>query len=85
MKHYTSEELDQYRHKDMNFILRLICRIHLCVCSSCREQMALLNHDDQLLMKIKNSINKLKIEPNSVTYRKIGTTIYDEVERGSSI
>lgn len=84
MKHYTSEELDQYRHKDMNFVLRFICFVHICICSGCREQMSQLHYDDTLLIKIKDSLNKLKMEPNSVTYQKIDTTIYGEVKKGTS-
>jgi len=85
MKHYTSEELDQYRHKDMNFILRFICRIHLCFCSDCRAAMLQLRHDDTLLLKIKNSMNKLKIEANPVTYQKINTTIHNGIKNGTPI
>lgn len=81
MKHYTSEELDQFRHKDMNFLLRFICRVHLCICSRCRDQMSQLHYDDTLLKKIRDSLNKLKVEPNSATYQKINTTIHDEREK----
>jgi len=77
MKHYTSEELDQYRNKDMNFILRLICRVHLSLCTHCRKQMSDLYHDDALLVKLKDSLNMLNVEPNAVTYQKLDTTIHE--------
>lgn len=77
MKHYTTEELDQYRHRDMNLISRLICRVHLCICSHCRKQMSELHHDDALLIEIRDSLNMLNIEHNPATYQKIGTTIRD--------
>jgi len=84
MKHYNCEELDLYRHKDMNWMSRIICRVHLYYCASCREQMSQLQHDDQLLLEIKDSINMLKIEPNSTTYRIIGTAIHEDTGKGAS-
>jgi hypothetical protein len=83
MKHYTREELDRCRNKDMNFILRLICRIHLCVCPHCRRQMTDLQHDDALLTKLKDSLNMLKAEPNVATYQKICSTIHDLANKES--
>ena len=85
MKHYTRETLDQYRHRDMNLISRLICRIHLCICPRCRKQMLDLYHDDALLIEIKESLNMLNFEHNSMTYQKIGTTIRDFMDKGSSV
>lgn len=84
MKHYTSEELDRYRNRDMNFILRLICRVHLCVCPDCRKKMVDLHNDDALLIKLKDSLNMLKVEPNVATYQKICSTIHDLVSKESS-
>ena len=50
MKHYTTEELDQYRHRDMNLISRLICRVHLCICSHLSNKMSLFHQYDYLLI-----------------------------------
>ena len=85
MKHYTSEELDQYRHRDMNLFLRFFCCVHLCICSGCRKQMSQLHHDDALLMKIKDSLETLKAEPNFSTYQKINTTIHNQMEKGTPV
>ena len=85
MKHYTSEELDQYRHRDMNVFSRFFCGAHLCICARCRNQLSQLHHDDALLMKIKDSLEKLKAEPNFVTYQKINTTIHNQMEEGTSV
>ncbi len=82
MKHYTIDELDQYKHRDMNTISRLACRIHLCICSRCRKQMSELYHDDTLLLEIRDSLNMLDVEQNSMTYQKIGTTIHDFMNKG---
>ncbi len=85
MKHYTREELDQYRHKDMSFILRLICRAHLSICSQCRQKLSKLHDDDTLLRRLKDSLNMLNIESNSLTYQKIDTTIHELTNKESSV
>ena len=51
--HYTKEQLDMYRNKDMALLSRMNCACHLEVCEECRELLKTLKESDTLLNELR--------------------------------
>ncbi len=60
MKHYTSEKLELYRHRQMGVLGRIQCASHLKECAECRERLAELQADDQLVAELRESVRIYK-------------------------
>lgn len=60
MKHYTSEKLDLYRHRQMGVLGRIRCASHLKECAECRERLAELQADDRLVAELRESVRIYK-------------------------
>lgn len=58
MKHYSKEELEQYRRQTMPLLARLACAAHLHDCSDCVKTLAELLDDDSLVSDIRNSLQR---------------------------
>ena len=58
MRHYTKEELEQYRKKEMSVIRRIHCAAHLKECASCATLLAELDDDDAFVGKLRESIKR---------------------------
>ena len=56
MKHYTKEELDLYRNKEMSVLGRLSCSAHLNSCPECSRLLEELTEDDKFISDLKESI-----------------------------
>lgn len=83
MHHYTETELERYRDGHMNFVLRLLCKIHLWNCIACRERLEKINEDDLLLRDLKDVLKTDDVPENDHTYRKL--CVHFHGEKGSSI
>ena len=55
-KHYTKEELELYRNKDMSLLGRLSCAAHLRECQECRSLLDELESDDAFVSELRESI-----------------------------
>lgn len=64
MKHYTQEQLDQYKHGDMNIANRLVCKLHLQFCLKCRNQYNDLSQDDTFIANLKKAVSTFDIPPD---------------------
>ena len=64
MKHYTSEQLDQFKHGDMTLVQRFVCRIHLHICSDCRKQLNSIADDDSFVSELKNAVKQFDVPPD---------------------
>ena len=58
MKHYTKEELEQYRNKEMSVIKRINCSAHLKECASCSTLLSELDDDAAFVGKLRESIKR---------------------------
>ena len=58
MKHYSKEELEQYRRQTMPLLARLACAARLHDCSDCAKTLAELLDDDSLVSDIRNSLQR---------------------------
>ncbi|MGN0879216.1 MAG: hypothetical protein ACI4WT_07155 [Oligosphaeraceae bacterium] len=58
MKHYSKEELEQYRRQTMPLLARLACAAHLRDCSDCAHTLAELLDDDSLVSDIRDSLRR---------------------------
>jgi hypothetical protein len=56
MKHYSKEELDLYRNKEMSVLGRLSCSAHLKSCPECSALLEELTEDDKFIKNLKESI-----------------------------
>ena len=56
MKHYTVEELDQYRHCGLSILERIQCKAHLKTCPECRQKLEELSADDILIDELRSSL-----------------------------
>lgn len=56
IKHYTKEELDLYRNKDMSVLGRINCASHLKICPECSRLLDELAEDDKFISALKDSI-----------------------------
>jgi hypothetical protein len=85
MKHYSKEELDQYVHKDVNFLLKRRIKSHLHGCSKCSKVLEELIEDDRLLNDIRSSVRDSTTESNSdKTYSNL-SSIFGSGRKDSSI
>ena len=58
MSHYTKEELEQYRNKEMPVIKRLNCAAHLKECASCATLLAELDDDAAFVSRLRDSLKR---------------------------
>ena len=56
MPHYTKEELELYRHGNMNVLGRIQCAAHLKNCPECRKLMQELHDDDAFVGELCESL-----------------------------
>ncbi len=55
-KHYTKEELDFYRNRQMSVLGRISCASHLETCPECAKLMEELKADDELIKELRASV-----------------------------
>ena len=86
MNHYSKEELDQYYHKDINFIARQKIKKHLVQCYECSKVFKTLKDDDELLNEIRKSCQENVPDSGTEqeTYVKL-SSILGRKEHSSSI
>ena len=56
MKHYTKEELELYRNKEMSVLGRISCSAHLKECSSCARLFKELETEDAFVTELRDSL-----------------------------
>ncbi|MBR4674665.1 MAG: hypothetical protein IKP00_09385 [Victivallales bacterium] len=56
VKHYTKEELELYRSKEMPFISRMKCTDHLKQCVECASLLKELETEDAFVAELRESI-----------------------------
>ena len=56
MPHYTKEELELYRNKQMSLLKRIACAAHLKECPECARLLRELDDDDRLIAEIRSSV-----------------------------
>ena len=65
-EHYTLEELELYRHKEMSVLGRVQCMAHLRECPECRALLDELENDDEIVKEMRESIkifNEILVNP----------------------
>lgn len=70
MKHYSKEELEQYRRQTMPLLARLACAAHLRDCSDCAHTLAELLDDDSLVSDIRDSLRRYAQASDTTIYPK---------------
>ena len=55
MKHYTKEELELYRNKEMSVLGRINCAMHLRECPDCAKLLKELEKEDAFVTELRNS------------------------------
>ena len=58
MKHYTKEELEQYRNGEMTVFGKMKCAAHLKECDSCATLLAELDDDTAFVGKLRDSLKR---------------------------
>ena len=56
VKHYTKEELELYRHKEMPLLSRMRCATHLKQCVECASLLKELETEDAFVAELRESI-----------------------------
>jgi hypothetical protein len=86
MNHYSKEELDQYYHKDINFLTRQKIKKHLPKCSECSSVFEGLKDDDELLDDIRETCRENISDTGfeQQTYTQL-ISILGKQQKGSSI
>ncbi len=54
--HYSTEELELYRHGKLSVLGAIRCRAHLKNCPECRRALAQLDDDDALISELRQSV-----------------------------
>lgn len=75
MKHYTIEELDRYRHGDMNTLIRISCASHLKRCEVCRNLLETLTQDDILLEIVRKNLARFQVVSNELLREECKSTL----------
>ncbi len=60
MRHYTQDELDLFRHKEMSVLGRINCASHLKECPKCAKLLEELEENDKLLQEVRNSVQSFQ-------------------------
>lgn len=60
MKHYSKEELDMFRNKELSLLGQIICSAHLRECRQCMNMLRELEEEDRLLDELRNSIRTFR-------------------------
>lgn len=68
MRHYTEDELELFRHKEMSVLGRINCASHLKECSACAKLLAELEENDKLVQEVRNSMESFQSQ--EATHRK---------------
>lgn len=56
MKHYTKEELELYRNREMSVLGRICCSSHLAECTECAKLLAELKTEDAFVAELRESV-----------------------------
>ena len=56
MAHYTREDLELYRNREMSVLKRIACASHLKECPECARLLRELEADDRLIAEIRFSV-----------------------------
>ncbi|MCR4572658.1 MAG: hypothetical protein K5787_02735 [Lentisphaeria bacterium] len=56
MKHYTKEELENYRQHGMSMLGCLACSAHLKECATCTDLLKQLEADEAFVSELRDSI-----------------------------
>ncbi len=56
MKHYTKEELELYRNKEMSVLGRISCSAHLKECPRCAKLFSELETEDAFVTELRSSL-----------------------------
>ena len=56
MAHYSREDLELYRSKQMSVLKRIACTSHLKECAECARLLRELEDDDRLIAEIRSSV-----------------------------
>lgn len=56
MKHYSKEELEMYRNRELGVWNQMVCKAHLKKCVECRASLQNLDKEDTLLRTLKKSV-----------------------------
>ncbi len=59
MKHYSKEELELYRNRELGLWNQMVCRAHLKKCTQCRTLLQRLEKDNPLLNSLKEGVRIL--------------------------
>ena len=54
-KHYTKEDLELFRNRQMSVLGRLTCQAHLKECPECAALLKELSEDDDFVRRIRDS------------------------------
>ena len=68
MRHYTEDELELFRHKEMSVLGRINCASHLKECPACAKLLAELEENDKLVQEVRNSMQSFQSQ--EATHRK---------------
>lgn len=68
MRHYTEDELELFRHKEMSVLGRINCASHLKECPACAKLLAELEENDELVQEVRNSMESFQNQ--EATHRK---------------
>jgi len=73
MKHYTVEELDRFRNKDMSVLARIKCSEHLKKCDLCRALLGNLHLDDMFVADLQNALKLMNDQSRQceTTFKKL--------------
>ena len=55
-RHYTGEELELYRNREMSVLGRIACSAHLRNCPECAGRLKALEEDDELIRRLRGSL-----------------------------
>jgi hypothetical protein len=78
MKHYTQEQLDQYKHGDMSIIGKLTCKMHLCFCQKCSDQLRTISEDDSFMSELKNAVKTFDVPPDEKELKTLCSIFKDD-------
>ena len=59
MRHYSKEELELFRNRELSLWNQMVCRAHLKKCAGCRTLLQSLEKNNSLLSSLKESVRFL--------------------------
>lgn len=71
MKHYSLENLEEYRNRTLPHLSRFLCWFHLLFCKRCQLRLRRLREDDIFVAELRTALKTMAVPDNPAEYQRL--------------